>query len=361
MKRILIVDDNETNLKILNLILTKAGYSVIALNDALQVLSVAISKVPDLILLDINMPDIDGFTLCELLKNEDVTKNVPVIFISALSEADDIVNGFTQGAVDYITKPYKAEEVKIRVATHLKIHDLQTELEETNKLLEQKVEEQVKKISDTQMETIFSLAKLAQSRDDDTGKHLERVQKYCFLLAKKLAHNSPYAKYIDKTFIRNIVHASPLHDIGKVGISDLILLKPGKLTPEEFAEMKKHTTIGADTLEEVYSKFGDNEFIKMGTVIARYHHERWDGNGYPECLKGEEIPLAARIMSIADVYDALGTKRVYKDAFPQEKCVQIIQDGRGTQFDPYIVDAFMEIKDEFYKVRCQNKDACVEI
>jgi len=214
----------------------------------------------------------------------------------------------------------------------------------------------VRQISDMQMETIFSLAKLAQSRDDDTGKHLERVQRYCLVLAKKLADGSPYSGQIDDDFIRNVVNGSILHDIGKVAITDLILLKPGKLTDEEFAEMKRHTTLGAQTLSEVHSKFGNNAFIQVGKLMANYHHERWDGRGYPEGLKGEEIPLAARIMAIADVYDALGTKRVYKDAFPQEKCVAIIQEGSGTQFDAVIVDAFLEVADEFYQIRKELDD-----
>lgn len=214
----------------------------------------------------------------------------------------------------------------------------------------------IKKISETQMETIFSLAKLAQSRDDDTGKHLERVQQYCYVIAEKLSQDSPYSDLIDYNFINNIVNASALHDIGKVGISDSILLKPGKLTDDEFSEMKKHTTIGKQTLNEVHSKFGNNSFIEMGMLITCYHHERWDGMGYPERLMGEEIPLAARIMAIADVYDALGTKRVYKDAFPQEKCIEIIKAGSGTQFDPIIVDAFLEVADKFYSIRQDMED-----
>lgn len=222
----------------------------------------------------------------------------------------------------------------------------------------------VKQISDMQMETIFSLAKLAQSRDDDTGKHLERVQQYCYVLAQKLSENSPYSEQIDDNFIKNIVNASILHDIGKVAISDLILLKPGKLTDEEFAEMKKHTSLGAQTLSEVHSKFGNNTFIEIGRLMANYHHERWDGRGYPQGLKGEEIPLSARIMAIADVYDAISTKRVYKDAFPQEKCIEIIKEGMGTQFDPVIVDAFLEVVDTFYKIReelSENAEAAQEV
>lgn len=209
---------------------------------------------------------------------------------------------------------------------------------------------------ETQMETIFSLAKLAQSRDDDTGEHLTRVQNYCRILSEELAKDSPYSSQIDEAFINDIVNASTLHDIGKVGISDLILLKNARLTEDEYEVMKTHTIIGAKTLEEVHSKFGDNSFIRMGKVIARSHHERWDGKGYPDGLSGEHIPLPARIMAIADVYDALSTKRVYKEAYPQEKCVQIIKEGRGTQFDPHLVDAFLRVVDKFDEVRKNFSD-----
>ena len=214
----------------------------------------------------------------------------------------------------------------------------------------------IKRITDTQMETIFSLAKLAQSRDDDTGRHLERVQQYCRVLSEQLAQNSPYSTQIDKQFIDNLVNASTLHDIGKVGVSDLVLLKQGKLTDEEFEQIKKHTIIGYETLKQVHSTFGTNAFIEMGMTVALSHHERFDGKGYPYGIKGEEIPLAARIMALADVYDALSTKRVYKPAFDQEKCVEIIKEGKGTQFDPVIVDAFLEIQDKFYDIRCNMKD-----
>ncbi len=214
----------------------------------------------------------------------------------------------------------------------------------------------IKQITDTQMETIFSLAKLAQSRDDDTGKHLERVQQYCKILSEQLALNSPYSHLINKKFIENIVHASPLHDIGKVGISDTILLKQGQLSEEEFEQIKKHTTIGYETLKEVHSKFGTNSFIEMGMVMSLCHHERYDGSGYPNGLKGDEIPLAARIMALADVYDALSTKRIYKPAFDNDKCAEIIKEGKGTLFDPIIVDAFLEIKDKFFEIRKEMED-----
>ena len=214
----------------------------------------------------------------------------------------------------------------------------------------------MKKNSETQTATIFSLAKLAQSRDDDTGKHLERVQKYCYILTKELSKREKYKDIIDDEFIENIVNASPLHDIGKVGIPDEILLKKGKHTPEEFEIMKSHTTIGYETLQEVHFKFGKNSFIDMGMMIALYHHERWDGKGYPFQISGEDIPLAARIMSVVDVYDALSSKRSYKPAFSQEQYLDIITSGRGTQFDPYIVDVFVEIIDELEKARQEFSD-----
>ena len=214
----------------------------------------------------------------------------------------------------------------------------------------------VKQISDTQSETIFALAKLAQSRDDDTGKHLERVQQYCILLSNELKKNPNYKDVIDDKFVENLANASILHDIGKVGIPDKVLLKEGKLTDEEFELIKKHTIIGFETLREAHTKFGTNSFIEMGMTVALYHHERFDGKGYPHGLKGNEIPLAARIMAIADVYDALGTKRVYKPAFTQEKCVEIIKEGSGTQFDPDVVDAFLKISDKFFEVRKSMED-----
>lgn len=348
--KVLVVDDNETNLKVLNLILAKDGYEIHTTHSPEVVLERMETFLPDVILLDVNMPKKSGYELCRDIKFDERYKEIPIMFISALSEVDDIVKGFNMGAVDYVVKPFKSEEVRARVATHLKIKQLQEALKEQNAFLEKRVQEQVKEITKTQTETIFSLAKLAQSRDDDTGKHLERVQNYCEILATELMESSHYSNEVTEEFINNIKQASPLHDIGKVGISDNILLKPGKLTDEEFVIMKTHTVIGYETLNEVHQKFGSNAFIEMGMVIARSHHERYDGFGYPDKKKGEDIPLAARIMAIADVYDALRSKRVYKDAFPQEKAVSIILEGRGTQFDPILVDAFERVAEKFYMI-----------
>ena len=347
MKKILIVDDKDLNVRQLTKLLEDEGYLVAVEKNPIQVRASMMVQKPDLIILDINMQGFNGIDLCERIVKDNLIPNIPIIFVSEMSDEKTVVKSFLAGAVDFISAPFKAYEVKARVKTHIKMYGLQNQLAEKNNQLEDIVEVQNKTINDMQMATIFSLAKLAQSRDDETGNHLERVQKYCYSLAKQLAVTEKYKDVIDEKFIKNIVYASPLHDIGKVGIPDAILLKPGRFTPEEFEEMKKHTTLGAETLEEVYKKFPSNEFLKMGIDIAKYHHERWDGKGYPEGLSGEDIPLSARIMAIADVYDALSSKRVYKDAFNHKKCLEILHEGRGTQFEAELIDAVLDIQEDF--------------
>jgi putative two-component system response regulator len=289
------------------------------------------------------MPDMDGFEVCRRLKQDVRFRDIPVIFISALTETLDKVKAFGIGGVDYVTKPFQFEEVEARVETHLKLRRYQAHLEEL-------VAEQVEEISASQISTIFALSKLAESRDNETGEHLERVQIYCRILAEKLGQEEAYKRIIDGAFINDIFNASPLHDIGKVGIPDHVLLKPGKLTPAEFDIMKKHSPVGAITLEAVRDIYRKNVFINMGISIARYHHECWDGTGYPDGLKGEEIPLAARIMAIADVYDALRSNRCYKRAFSREQSREIIESGSGIKFDPVLVKAFLVLEEKFDRV-----------
>ena len=349
--RVLIVDNNQRRIIELENIFKEVGYSVLTLNDPMTVRASIIVSNPDIIIMGTDFQNFDGFDLCKRIINDSLIASVPIILTSSSRDDVKIARAFDVGAVDFITEPYHSQEIEARVSTHIKLNQLKKQLENKNQELEQLVEKQSKKISDMQMATIFSLAKLSQSRDDDTGKHLERVQKYCHSLSVELSKNPKYANIVNDEFIRNIVFASPLHDIGKVAIPDSILLKPGRLTPEEFDVMKTHTVRGAETLEEVNKRFGANNFIIMGIEIARHHHERIDGKGYPDGLAGEEIPLSARIMAIADVYDALSSKRSYKDAFPHKKCVEIIQEGKGTQFDADLVDAFMNIQDEFSLTR----------
>jgi len=347
---IMVVDDTLANVQILSSMLKKRGYKVRpALNGRLA-LEAADKNPPDLILLDISMPEMDGFEVCRRIKNNSSTRDIPIIFISALSETLDKITAFSLGGVDYITKPFQLEEVLARVETHLEIRRLRSDLEKHNLYLANLVEEKVKEITESQMATIIALAKLAERRDDDTGKHLERVQSLCKLLAGHLYENQQKTE-ITPHFIENLYFASALHDIGKVGIQDNILLKPGKLTPEEFTIMKTHTTIGAQTLEAVLERYPKNSFITMGIEIARSHHEKWDGSGYPSGLKGQEIPLSARILTLVDVYDALRSRRVYKPPFDHETTKQIIYESSGSHFDPEIVEAFRGLNDTFRQIR----------
>lgn len=350
-KKILIVDTNKENLEELDNILTKEGFIVLTHTDPMTIRATIVIACPDLLIMGAELEQFDGLDLCERIKKDPIVPSLPIIITSEYRNEQTLTKSFEIGAVDFFSKPYHCGEMKARIETHIKLNELTSKLEEQNKKLETTVEEQNKTIAEMQMATIFSLAKLAQSRDDDTGKHLERVQKYCYSLATELSKQADFSHVVTKNYIKNVVFASALHDIGKVSIPDAILLKPGKLTPEEFEIMKTHTTLGAQTLEEVDEKFGSNDFIKMGISIAKYHHERWDGKGYPEGLKGRDIPLCARIMAIADVYDALSSKRTYKEAFPHAKCVEIIKEGRGTQFDATLVDAFLNVQDEFVLTR----------
>jgi len=336
---ILVVDDTPANLRLLASMLKEQGYRVRVAPSGYLALKAIQNSLPDLVLVDVNMPEMDGYEFCRQLKESDNFHSIPVIFISALNETKDKVQAFQAGGVDYVTKPFQFAEVESRVSTHIELHQYQQRLETM-------VEEKVQELADSQMATIYALAKLAESRDENTGFHLERVREICKLLAIRLQRDSDSRFPVDAAFINNIFHASTLHDIGKVGISDNILLKPGKLTPEEFEIMKLHTVIGAETLEAACERYHQNHFMNMGVVIARSHHEKWDGGGYPDGIAGGAIPLAARIMALVDVYDALRSKRSYKEAFSRGKSRNIIAGGGGTHFDPAIVAAFLAIEDE---------------
>jgi putative two-component system response regulator len=349
--RILVVDDTATNRDLLMMMLGDHGYLVDAVSSGSRAVEAARRSPPDLVLLDINMPEADGYTTCGWLREEAGCGDTPVLFISAMTDSEEKVRAFTAGGVDYITKPFQLEEVLARVNTHLTMSRMRGQLERHNHNLQDLVNEQVAEIARSHMSTIFAMSKLAESRDDDTGKHLERVQIYARALAVKLAGNPKFAAKIDSLFIDNTYHATPLHDIGKVAIPDAILCKPGKLTDEEFAIMKTHTLRGFETLQSVAEHHQRNSFITMGIGIARSHHERWDGRGYPDGIAGEDIPLPARIMSVADVYDALTSERCYKPAFPHAKSAGIILEGRGTQFDPDVVDAFDAVQEDFLRTR----------
>lgn len=331
--KILVVDNNATNLRILSMILSKEGYET----KTAETLEIAIDKMSALIdIVVIDTTDESGYETCRKIKSINEYKNIPIILISRDSKTDDIVKAFAAGASDYLAAPFKPNDVINHVKAQLQLKNIEDNSE-------------LQKFTDFQIEHIFSLAKSAQSKDDDSGKHLERIKKYCVTLANELT-KPVYKQNITKDFIKNIELAAPLHDIGKVGISDEIVLKPDKLTDEEFEQMKQHTVIGYQMLKDVYEQFNGNEFIKMAMNIAKYHHERYDGQGYPEGLKKTEIPLEARIVAVADVYDALRCQKPYHDSLSHEKSFEVIKGGRESQFDYLIVKALKKVHHEFEKI-----------
>ncbi len=337
-KTVVIVDDTPENLGILAKSLRDQGYNVRAFPNGAMALRAVAEHVPDLILLDINMPEMNGFEVCARLKADQILKEVPVIFISAMDDIGAKLDAFNRGGVDYITKPFRLEEVAARVSTHLELKQVRDVLKRHNVDLSMTVAEQVRELSNAQEATIVALAKLTELRDDDTGMHIVRIGIFSQILANALRRSG--RSDISKHFASIIDKAAALHDIGKVGIADAILLKPGKLTPAEFESIKQHTMIGYKTLNAIMKSYPRNQMIVMGADIARSHHECWDGSGYPDGLSGTAIPLSARTVSVADVYDALRSKRPYKEPFSHAKSLEIIMDGYGSFFDPAVLDAF---------------------
>ena len=284
-----------------------------------------------------------------MIRKQQRTAKIPVIFISALDEPFDKVSAFRSGGMDFINKPFHREETLERIYTHLKLYSMEKNLLSLNNQLNMLVEKKTVELIESQMAMIFALAKLSESRDNDTGGHLDRIRSGCRILAEKLSMYSRYRDILTGEIMNDIENASVLHDIGKVGIPDCILLKPGKLTQKEYSMMKQHVTIGADTLQQVNELYPENSFIRCGIEIARYHHEKWDGSGYPDGLSGEDIPLSAHIVSIMDMYDALRAKRPYKQAFSHQRSLHAIQRESGKSFNPVLVEAFLEIETDLLK------------
>ena len=347
---ILIVDDNPENLHLLANALLSEGYLVRAAPNGEMAITMAMNETPDLVIMDINMPDMDGYQACDRLKAEPTLKSVPIIFLSAMQDTDAKVLAFNHGGVDYATKPFIFEELLARVSTHIELHQLQQDLELRNESLNQTIFSQQQEISAAQLSTIVALAKLAESRDDDTGLHIDRVGSFSRRLAQAAQNHSNRNAELNDHYVEMIYHASALHDIGKVGIADAILQKPGKLNSDEFDIMKTHPTIGFLTLESIVKSYPNNQMVGMGSDIAKSHHEKWNGTGYPEGLSGEAIPLSARIVAIADVYDALRSKRPYKTPFSHQQAVDIILEGRGVHFDPELIMLFENIHHEFDQI-----------
>lgn len=355
---ILVVDDTPDNLALMSALL-KDDYRVKVANSGKKALEVVQgSTPPDLILLDIMMPEMDGYEVCSQLKHEAKTAEIPIIFLTAKTESRDETKGLGLGAVDYLTKPVNPEILKARVSTHLQLKAQKDFLSDKNEYLESEVRRRTQEVTMVQDVTILILASLAETRDSDTGNHIRRTQFYIRALAEKLKHYPKYQTLLTEAHIDVLFKSAPLHDIGKVGIPDHILLKPGSFEPDEFEIMKTHTTLGREAIEHAEAQLGvEVDFLKIAKEIAYSHQEKWDGSGYPEGLKGEEIPLSARLMAISDVYDALISKRVYKNAMSHEEAVAIIVEGKGSHFDPDLVDCFVEIQDELLAIAMRFADS----
>jgi putative two-component system response regulator len=355
---VLVVDDTPDNLSLMSDLL-RSDYKVKLAPSgerALQILD-GESK-PDLILLDVMMPDMDGYEVLRRLQFNPETEDIPVIFLTAMSSAEDESIGLELGAVDYISKPINPAIVMARVRNHLQLKRARDYLVRHNNLLEQEVAQRTRALTELQDATIRAMASLAETRDNETGNHIRRTQHYVEALARKLQNHPRFKDELTDHAIETIFKSAPLHDIGKVGIPDRILLKPGKLTPEEFEIMKTHTTLGRDAIVAAETDaLVENPFFRYAKEITYSHQEKWDGSGYPQGLAGNMIPLSARLMAVADVYDALISERVYKAAFSHEQALKIIQDGRGSHFDPDMVDAFLELSEEFRQIALRFADS----
>ena len=353
---ILVIDDTPGNLSLLNQLL-REHYRVKLANSGPRGLELAAMAPPDLILLDIMMPDMDGYQVFQRLRSDPATRRIPVIFLTAKVGAEDEERGLAMGAVDFIHKPIAPSVVLARVRTHLQIRHWQTFLEDKSAWLQQEVESRVSEVFRLQEATIRVMVSLAEFRDECTGNHIRRTQDYVRLLADYLSRQPRDAGFLTPEQIDRIAKASPLHDIGKIAIPDHILLKPGRHTPEEFAIMQTHSVKGESMLlRSLHEMGGDNAMLRFACQIARSHHERWDGGGYPDGLAGEAIPLAARLMAVADVYDALRSRRPYKKTFDHAEAVDIIVQGKGSHFDPLLVEAFLALEGVFSEIATKLAD-----
>lgn len=342
---ILVVDDQILNIELLEAYLTPLGYEIARATNGEKALEILSTNQIDLILLDVMMPGMDGFEVTRRVRQNIIYRLLPIILITALTEKEHRILGIEAGCDDFISKPIDKLEVLTRVKSLLKVkayqdlmHNYRKELERDVAIRGEELKHAYEQIKAASLETIYRLSIASEYKDEDTGAHIKRMSNYSAAIARQMG--------LGESMVENILYAAPMHDLGKIGIPDRILLKPGKLDADEWEIMKDHAIIGARILEG-----SDAEFIKLGEVIAMCHHEKWDGSGYPYNLKGDEIPLAARIVALADVFDALTSKRAYKEAFPLEKALAIIMEGRGVHFDPAVVDAFFAVQDKILAIK----------
>ncbi|HYQ39172.1 MAG TPA: two-component system response regulator [Pseudomonas sp.] len=354
---ILMVDDNPNNLVLVNNLL-KHDYRLKVANNGQTALRVAAgAEQPDLILLDIMMPELDGYEVCRRLKADERLRDIPVIFLTACSRIADERHGLELGAVDYITKPISPPIMLARIRTHLKLKASADFLRSKSEYLEQEVQRRTREVLAVQDATIEMMASLAETRDNETGNHIRRTQNYVRTLAEALRHHPRFAGFLTPANIQLLFKSAPLHDIGKIGIPDSILLKPGHLDKREFEVMQTHARLGGEAIARAERLTGRPvPFLRIAKEIAYSHHEKWDGSGYPQGLSGEAIPVSARLMAIADVYDALISSRVYKAPMAHEEAVKIISAGKSSHFDPDMVDAFLERHETFREIAEEYAD-----
>lgn len=344
---VLIVDDQPQNIELLEAYLIPHDYKILTASNGKEALDTLAAHPVDLILLDVMMPEMDGFEVTRRVRLDDTLQDIPIMLVTALREPEDRVKGIEAGCNDFLSKPVDKNELLARVSSLLKVkayNDLKNNYEKELVLEVAKKTEELKEaletITKSSLETIHRLSVAAEYKDEDTAAHVKRMSLYCAAIARQMG--------FDEHSIKTILYASPMHDIGKIGTPDNILLKPDKLDPQEWEIMKQHSLIGANIL-----KGSDAKFIKLGEIIAFTHHEKWDGSGYPNGLKGTEIPIEGRITAVADVFDALLSKRPYKEAFSNEKTLAIMREGRGVHFDPEVLDAFFAIQDKLFAIRME--------
>jgi putative two-component system response regulator len=349
---ILVVDDAPENTQLLGRLLAKDYRVNVAMNGETALQIAESEEPPDLILLDVRMPGMNGYEVCQHLKAGRTTQRIPVIFLTGMSDVEAETKGFEVGGSDYVAKPFNVEVINARIKTHLALYAL-------NQSLEEKVRQRTREIAETQEVTILSLATLAEYRNQELGRHALRTKHYIRLLAEHLKNHDRFRDFLDPETIATISKSAPLHDIGKVGVPDNVLLKMDKLKPLEEEELKKHTVYGKEAIaraEKALKSAGQNSFLHIAKEIAYTHHENWDGSGYPQGLTGKDIPLAGRLMAVADAYDMLVSKRLDKPPYPHQTAMMIIANDKGKKYDPDIVDAFMKLQGEFHKIARELAD-----
>lgn len=346
-KLIMIVDDVEANRVVLKNIIAEIGHRPVLAENGVQALKMLERIKPHLVLSDIAMPEMDGYELCSIMKGKPETRDIPIIFISAFDKPDDVIKGFRLGGEDYITKPFIKEVVQARVSVHVKLADANNTLQNVNRQLAASVQEQLKQMEEEKKNVLYALANIARENGDYDELHMDRMSYNCKLLAQAMQLSPAFESEISDTFIESIELAAPLCDIGNVAVPIEILQKKGRLNPEEMDKVKVHTTVGAKILNDICSERDYNDFIKMSIDIAKCHHEHWDGSGYPNGIKGEEIPISAQIVSVIASYCSLTEDRMYRRAFDKEDAIEIMENASGRDYSEEIFDICKKIYRQF--------------